>query len=189
MHIMNLTKDFDLEAFSANQISSKLWAAEELELCIEEHNIGPLNMYMLGGWYATLFFILKIRNKVQISECRSFDLDPETCMIANSVNALWEKDGWQFKSYPKDVNELTYPPEVNCVINTSSEHMDVHTWYEEIPKGTLCLIQSNDLEIDEHVNTVNSIRELKSKYPLETYYFAGSKNFETYSRFMIIGVK
>lgn len=181
--------DFNPEAFSAGQISSKLWAAEELELCLDEIGKYPLNIYMLGGWYATLYFILKIRNNLEITECRSFDLDPEVCINANTLNARWESDAWQFKSFPKDVNTIEYPSTVNCVINTSSEHMDSNDWFDNIPAGTLVLIQSNDLEIDEHVNTVQSIRELKAKYPLTKYYFAGSMNLEHYTRFMIIGLK
>jgi len=181
--------EVNTEAFSAGQISSKIWAAEELELCVKENSIGPLNIYMLGGWYATLHFILKIRNNIEITECRSFDLDPEVCATANTINQRWESDAWQFKSFPKDVNLLEYPETVNCVINTSSEHMDSHEWFESIRPGTLCLIQSNDLEIAEHVNIVGSIRELKSKYPLSTVLFAGSKNLDQYTRFMIIGLK
>lgn len=181
--------DLNLEAFSANQIKSKLWAAEELELVVKKNNVGPLNIYMLGGWYALLHFILKIRNNLEIDECRSLDLDPEVCVVANNLNIAWEQPNWSFKSFPQDVNTVTYPESVNCVINTSSEHIDSNEWFDKISAGTLCLIQSNDLKIDEHTNTVQDLRELKQKYPLSEFYFEGTRPFKSYKRFMIIGLK
>jgi hypothetical protein len=177
------------EAFSAGQLKSKIWAARELENCINTNNVGALNVYLLGGWYATLFFILKIRDNIEINTCRSFDLDPEACIVANTINNLWEQKDWQFKSFPKDVNEIDYPSEVNCVINTSAEHMESHDWFENIPAGTICLIQSNNLEIPEHVNTVKTIEGLKTMYPLSELFFEGAKTISSYKRFMIIGKK
>lgn len=180
--------DLNLEAFSANQISSKLWAAEELEKAVNKLEFGSLNIYMLGGWYATLHFILKIRNNIQIDECRSLDIDQVACSIANSLNISWEKD-WKFKAFPEDVNNISYPDNVNCVINTSSEHIDSDEWFDNIKSGTLCLIQSNNLDIEEHTNIVKSARDLGTRYPLTTAIFQGTRPFKTYQRFMIIGIK
>ena len=180
--------ELNLEAFSANQISSKLWAAEELEKTVAKLEYGPLNMYMLGGWYATLHFILKIRNNIKIDECRSLDIDSMACVVANNLNVSWERD-WKFKAFPEDVNNTAYPENVNCIINTSSEHMDSDEWFNNIQPGTLCLIQSNNLDIPEHTNIVKSARELSSRYPLTKTIFQGTRPFKTYQRFMIIGIK
>lgn len=177
------------EAFSASQLTSKLWAAEELEKCVKENNINSLNMYILGGWYALLFFILKVRNNIPIAECRSFDIDQEACMVANTLNITWEQNNWSFRSFPKDVNSLEYPENVNCVINTSSEHIEDNDWFENIPDGVLCLIQSNNLQIPEHVNTVRTIEELMEKYPLSKILYTGTKSIRSYRRFMLIGIK
>lgn len=180
--------DINPEAFSANQIASKTWAAEKLEQCVKDHNLGPLHIYMLGGWYALLFFLLKTRNNIAVNECKSFDIDPVSCTIANTINVSWEKD-WQFRALPQDVNYIDYPDTINCVINTSAEHMDTHDWFENIPDGVLCLIQSNNLIIDEHVNTVESLEKLKLMYPLSSLFYEGTQPFKTYDRFMIIGKK
>lgn len=179
----------ETDAFSLGQIDSKLWAATELEKCVQESNIESLNMYILGGWYALLFFILKIRNNISIAECRSFDLDAEACHIANTINNSWETDNWAFRAIPQDVNTLAYPEATNCVINTSAEHIETIDWYHNIPDGTLCLIQSNNLQIPEHVATVESVDELCSKYPMSTVLFKGENKLPTYTRFMIIGFK
>jgi hypothetical protein len=180
--------DLNLEAFSANQISSKLWAAEELEKVVTKINFGSLNLYMLGGWYALLHFILKTRNNIHVDECRSIDIDPMACNVANSLNVSWERD-WKFKAFPEDANTIQYPEGVNCIINTSSEHMESDQWFENIKPGMLCLIQSNNLDIPEHTNIVASARDLQTKYPLTETLFSGTRPFKTYQRFMSIGIK
>lgn len=181
--------NLELDAFSSGQIKSKLWAAEKLEWCVEEHDTGPLDIYILGGWYSLLYFILKIRNNISIKTCRSFDLDPSACSVANLINNTWETEEWAFRSFPKDINQLDYPLNVNCVINTITEHIKGKDWYDRIPNGTLCLFQSNDLEHKDHVNKVSSIEELQEKFPLSKIYYSGQKHIDTYTRYMIIGKK
>lgn len=181
--------NLELDAFSSGQIQSKLWAAEKLEWCVKEHDIGPLELYVLGGWYSILHFILKTRNNIDIKTCRSFDLDPSACSIANLINNTWELQEWAFRSYPQDINTIDYPLEVNCVINTITEHIKEKDWYDRIPNGTLCLFQSNDLEHKDHINKVSSIEELENKFPLSSVYFSGQKHIDSYTRFMIIGKK
>lgn len=179
----------ETDAFSLGQVDSKLWAAIELEKCVQGNNLGPLNMFILGGWYALLHFILKVRNNIQISECRSIDLDEAACHIANTINNTWESDAWKFKAFPGNVNELSYPSNVNCVINTSAEHIKENAWFNNIPAGTICLIQSNNLQIPEHVATVSSLQELLDKFPFTSVLYKGEHQLPTYTRFMIIGIK
>jgi hypothetical protein len=179
----------ETDAFSLGQIDSKLWAAEKLEECVKEHSLGPLNMYILGGWYALLFFILKIRNNITVSNCRSVDLDSEACHIANILNNTWESKDWQFRAFPDDVNVIAYPDSVNCIINTSAEHIESMEWWERIPVGTVCLIQSNNLDIPEHVATVETLDELVNKFPMAKTLYSGSNALPDYTRFMIIGIK
>jgi hypothetical protein len=179
----------DLDSFSTGQVESKLWAAQQLEECVRQHNIGPLDIYILGGWYALLHFILQVRQQITINSCRSFDLDPSACSMANVINNTWESKDWAFRSFPQDMETVDYPAHINCVINTSTEHIKSNTWFDRIPKGTLCLIQSNDLVHIDHVNNVSSIAELKSKYNLSECYVEDSKIIGTYTRYMIIGKK
>jgi hypothetical protein len=185
---MNLKIDSD--AFSAGQVESKIWAAEELEKVSAHINI--LRISMLGGWYGLFHFILKSRSRQMIEWCRSYDLDAGACSIANVVNNTWDKD-WAFRAIPKDANELTFNDDTNCVVNTSTEHFDSKEWYDNIPEGTLCVFQGNDLIIEDHVNRPKDLDNFKSLWPLQTILFEGTKyfNFETnpYTRYMIIGHK
>lgn len=188
-HTMNLKIDSD--AFSAGQIESKIWAAEELERVSAHTNV--LRISMLGGWYGLLHFILRARGRQEIEWCRSYDLDASACSVANSINNAWEYNNWSFRAIPKDANDIQYTDETNCVINTSTEHFESNNWFDCIPTGTLCLLQGNDLDIEDHVNKPYNLNDFKNKFPLQKILFEGEKkfNFETapYTRYMIIGLK
>ena len=63
-------------------------------------------------------------------------------------------------------------------------------WYEKLKPGTLVAIQTNDFhDIEEHINTVNNVMELKKKYKMSEELFVGIKDLRIYNRFMIIGIK
>ena len=184
----------DADAFSAGQIESKIWAAEQLELVVKELNTGPLRMYVLGGWYSLLHFILSVRKNIDIEYCRSVDLDPIASYNANKINNAWEIKDWKFRAYPFDANNVNYAQEkINCVINTSTEHFDNNSWFENIDKGTLVLLQGNDLVIDDHVSRPDSLEQFVNLYPVTTLEFSGTMNFQfknmSYNRHMIIGIK
>jgi hypothetical protein len=188
MHIMKKTVPLEIDAFSAGQIESKIWAAEELER-VAAHN---LRINILGGWYGLLHFILKVRGHQSIEWCRSYDLDPSACSAANIINNTWEMKEWEFKSYPQDANNIAYT-DANCIINTSTEHFAVNDWFNNITEGTLCLLQGNNLVIEDHVQRPESLEHFKQMFPLEQILFEGQKQFNfiknPYTRYMIIGYK
>ena len=191
MHTMKKTVRLETDAFSAGQIESKIWAAEELEKIAAHIHI--LRITILGGWYGLLHFILKARGRQMIEWCKSYDLDASACTGANAVNSTWEMQDWAFRSYPQDVNNLKYDDGTNCVINTSTEHFSSRSWYNNIHEGMLCVFQGNDLELDDHVNRPRDLEHFKKLWPLSVILFEGEKtfNFETgpYTRYMIIGHK
>jgi hypothetical protein len=186
----------DADAFSAGQIESKIWAAEQLESIVNDLDISPLRMYVLGGWYSLLHFILSIRKNITIEYCRSVDLDPIASYNANKINNSWELQDWKFRAYPFDANKLEYTydtDKINCVVNTSTEHFKSQLWYNLIPNGTLVLLQGNDLIIDDHVSRPESLEHFINKYPVKNLKFSGTMNFQfknmSYNRHMIIGIK
>jgi hypothetical protein len=185
---MSKTVRLETDAFSSGQVESKIWAAEELER-VATHT---LKINILGGWYGLLHFILKIRQQVNIEWCRSYDLDPSACSVANAINNTWEMKEWAFKSYPQDAN-LIVDTTANCIINTSTEHFTSNDWFDFIPKGTLCLFQGNNLIIEDHVQRPENLEHFKTMFPLETILFEGEKYFNfkenSYTRYMIIGNK
>lgn len=186
----------DADAFSAGQIESKIWAAEQLELVVNKLNTGPLRMYVLGGWYSLLHFILSVRKNIDIEYCRSIDLDPIVSYNANKINNAWEIKDWKFRAYPFDANKLEYTydtDKINCAINTSTEHFKSKFWFNLIPKGTLILLQGNDLQIADHVSRPESLKHFISTYQVTNLKFSGTMSFQfknmSYNRHMIIGIK
>tara|TARA_B100000768_G_scaffold178237_1_gene193677 strand:+ start:705 stop:1844 length:1140 start_codon:yes stop_codon:yes gene_type:complete len=78
---------------------------------------------------------------------------------------------------------------INCVINTSCEHMD-NTWYENLPTGTFVVLHQNDyFSNEQHVNCCKDIEDVKSKYPMTEIYYEGELDTNLYNRFMLIGIK
>jgi hypothetical protein len=78
---------------------------------------------------------------------------------------------------------------VNLLINTSCEHMD-NTWFENIPNGTLVVLQTNDyFSNPQHVNCCKDLQAAMEKYPMNTFLYAGELDTYLYNRFMLIGIK
>ena len=184
---MNKTVRLKTDAFSAGQIESKIWAAEELERIAAHIHI--LRISILGGWYGLLHFILKARGRQMIEWCHSYDLDASACSGANIINNTWESQDWKFRATPADANTLRYDDGTNCVINTSTEHFNNQEWFNNIHEGMLCVLQGNDLTIEDHVNCPRDLEHFKEMYPLSVLLFAGEKKFDNYTRYMIIGHK
>lgn len=187
------------DSFSSGQIGSKIWCAEELESACQFYEnqkriTPPYRILMLGGWYGMLNFILRIRNNIPIERVRSIDIDAEVCEVADLINNLWVWQEWQFKSVHNDANEYSYTiDDFNIVINTSTEHMESKQWFNNIPKGTLVVLQSNNMPHDDHCSNHQSWMEFDEEYFLSETYMVNQKEFKypdwSFRRFMKIGIK
>lgn len=188
---MNIDKD----AFSSGQILSKLWLAEQLELSLKKINFQePLRILILGGWYGITNLIFQIRSTLNIEKVRSIDIDQDACEIADLINNSWVWQEWKFKSIHEDVNNFDYSTDnFNVVINTSVEHINSKNWFNNIPKGYLVIMQSNNMDHDDHCRNHRSCEDLLLDFPLAEVYFSGEKLFEypswSFKRYMIIGKK
>ena len=183
------------DAFSVAQMQSKLWLVERLERSLEEYEINETGyrIWILAGWYGLTNLIIRTRNRIRVSEVRSFDVDPFCEHLADAINNLWVFKAWEFKAITQDINTLEYRPTPDIVINSSIEHMRSNDWWERIPSGTFVCLQGSNLIDEDHVNPINSSRELLEKYPLNDLYYEGIKLFtfgdNSFYRSMIIGVK
>lgn len=187
--------DINKNAFSSSQVLSKIWLSEMLESVVEYYNIGdPLRILCLGGWYGVTNFIIRTRNKLNVELFRSVDIDKDACTVADLINKAWEYQEWQFKSLNEDANTVHYTPtDYNTVINTSAEHMDSTQWFDNIPPGTLTIIQSNNMPHEEHCYNHEQLEDLIRDFPLARLLYSGEKLFtypdRSFRRFMIIGEK
>ena len=176
------------DAFSNGQIASKIWLCEEMEQLFGRID----NIFIYGGWYGITAFLLRARNKIIIESIRSFDIDPECQPVADMINENWVFQKWQFKAFTEDCNKLD-PGDVDLVINTSTEHFDSMEWYDRISKGTLLVLQGNNMPHEDHHTTTNSLEEFCNQYNLTDVLYKGQKEFVypdwCFTRYMLIGKK
>ena len=97
----------------------------------------------------------------------------------------WNEKTMTYTNHLKQETE----EQVNMVVNTSCEHMDL-TWYNNLPKGTFVVLQTNDYFTNpQHSNCCKDLEEAKSKYPMQSIMYEGELDTDLYNRFMLIGIK
>jgi len=194
-----------MDAWSRGQITSKIWLINQ---CLElELKLG--RTWILCGWIGTLsYLMLERRDLLAISTVRSFDIDKSCTALADELNRFDVKDSWRFKATTIDVNSLIYTDftyetlrydgsiqplyeSADTIVNTSCDHMGSNNaWWDNIPIGTITVLQNNDWsDNDQHNNTVSSIDEFKNNYPMTELLYAGELDCTLYTRYMLIGRK
>lgn len=189
--------------FSRGQMKSKFWLISELN----KLDVNPKNVVLLGGWYATIAYFL-FYNWDDIEKIRNVEIDNLAVRISDSFNHKHWKQSWKFKGvvsdaetlkwYGKDlhlkiqnvsgktIEEVMTP---DMIINTSCEHMG-NEWFNNLPKGTMVALQTNDyFSNEQHVNCVHDIEEALEKYKFSDVWYSGTLDTGLYNRFMIIGKK
>lgn len=185
---------------SRGQVKSKLWLVTELAKIVE----GSLgNVVFYGGWYNfTAHFIF---DQFEVNKIYSLDVDGDVIepskrfytqeviderFLPKSVNVnkvTWRDDGVWVPA--DDGTEWQLSDQLNLVVNTSCEHMD-GTWYDNLPSGTMVLLQTNDyFDNPQHSNCCKDLEDVKNKYPMQSIMYAGELDTHLYNRFMLIGIK
>ena len=194
---------FDEDCLSRGQLQSKIWLVQELEKISVDLGV----IFLCAGWYGTLATML-FESKLNVEKIRSFDIDEQTETIAEIFNKPWVIDDWKFKPIVQDIHDINFEEhsyvvskdngefEVlwdvpDTIINTSCEHIhNFEEWYAKIPNGKLVVLQCNNYEeIEEHVNTHNSVESFASQTPMETELYNGELDLQHYKRYMRIGFK
>jgi len=185
------------DAWSDGQVKSKMWLCRTLEEIVPRWKKQPV-IWILGGWYGNLAFMLFSRDRLRPERIVSFDLDPKCEDVARAVNNSWDCDG-KFQAVTADCNTLRYEgsaqtgPRPNIIINTSCEHFVGVDWFTTIPTGSFIVMQSTDMDHIEHIAKVTSRAEMEAKYHLTETYFSGELAFsypgKSFKRYMLVGVK
>jgi hypothetical protein len=199
--VNNIT--FDKDCFSRGQLRSKLWLVDE----IKKLDLDLGTVFLCAGWYGTLS-VMMFESGIKIDKIRSFDIDPLTVDVAETFNKPWVMQDWKFKATVEDILDIDY--EKHCysvlrsdktacelndspdtIVNTSCEHLiDFDGWYNKIPVGKLVIIQANNYhEVEEHVNTYNTLKDFSKSAPMTTVLYKGVLELPKYTRFMKIGYK
>ena len=170
--------------FSRTQVLSKIWIGETIAKFYNNFE----NALLIGGWttHHTLFF-----KNIKIKNLFSIDIDSsinKTAYIFNPNVIIDNKD--ILNSFDNNNNILINEKiqDFDLIINTSAEHMTLD-WYNKIKPGTIVLIQSNNMDDQDHINKSIHLGEFLRKYPTSKTFYRGEINFDSYSRFMVFGVK
>jgi len=161
MHIRDLTNEASPDNFegslSRDQLISRLWMSQELNKVAH-----PKSAVVLGSWYGLLPYVLKKFNK--IDKIYAVDILPDVLKVSKKLNP-------DIKHINKDCNLLKYN-NVDCIINPSVNNIEGDRWYNNIPKGKLCLFQTENIE--QSINCPGTLSEMKEKYPLSKYLYSES---------------
>lgn len=184
------------DAWSQVQILSKLWAVEEIEKRPAILKKNPV-IWILGGWYGLLPFLMFSRNHIQPSMVYSFDRDEEANQVAQLVNKTWSFNPLRFYTLTEDCEMMNYErvdvKRPDIIINTSTEHFS-DSWMNNIPKDVIVVAQNTDMKHSDHINCANSVDSFADRFDSSfEIIFKGEKKFSypglEFSRFMIIGRK
>ena len=94
----------------------------------------------------------------------------------------------------RDVNDIEWHEEgwtPDIIVNTSTEHFANDRWFHTISPLVCVVVQGNNQPHDHFTNKVNSLDELRARYPLSKELYADKMDFtypdKQYTRFMLMG--
>jgi len=190
---------------SRGQVKSKLWMVSELAKVVEG-NLGNVAFY--GGWYNFMAYFLF--SQFEVDKVYSLDVDSKVIdpskrlyptqveqerFLPKTVNVSKIKWNNNIATVPTNQTEGEDPGEyweldkINMIVNTSCEHMN-NEWFDNLPSGTLVVLQTNDyFDNPQHSNCCKDLEEAKNKYPMQSVMYEGELDTSLYNRFMLIGIK
>jgi hypothetical protein len=173
-------------SFTPDLVFSKLWLIRELS------NIQPQidTMYILGSWYGNLALLINRYPQVQVRKI--INVETQAKFLRHSKRILDQTGADNVEYMQADANDLDYRqlgPD-GAVVNTSLTDMPGQDWFENIPQGTLVVLQARDHDPGE---PFTGPRDIEQKFPLDQVLYSGSLALRDpeseYHRFMIIGRK
>ena len=171
---------------TTSQLQGKLWLINELQ----KLDLKFTKVCLVGGWFAQLITPLLFDNfKVDI--IHNYDIDEDAQLISYKFNRRYKELG-KYKAIR--TNTLIHPlkEEYDLVINTSCEHMypmkklreynpDLKSWF--------VLQSTNETKFKDHINCVNSTKELAEQGELKQILYEGQLTLDNgMTRFMVIGI-
>ena len=175
-----------LDSSTTSQLQGKLWLINELQ----KLDLKFTKVCLVGGWFAQLITPLLFDNfKVDI--IHNYDIDEDAQLISYKFNRRYKELG-KYKAIR--TNTLIHPlkEEYDLVINTSCEHMYPMKKFRELNpelKSWFVLQSTNETKFDDHINCVNSTKELAEQGELKQILYEGQLTLDNgMTRFMVIGI-
>jgi hypothetical protein len=173
-------------SFTPDLVFSKLWVMRELAKITPDVS----TMYILGSWYGNLALLITRYPMLQVDHVINVETNPE--FLKGSQDLLNQAGAGNVEYMQKDANTLDYRQlgRDGVVVNTSLNDMKGTDWFENIPSGTLVVMQARDQVENEQFA---SPEDIEQKFPLSQVLYSGSLDLEDpeteYTRFMVIGKK
>ena len=173
-------------SFTRDLTASKVWLLTELEQMQQDFT----TMYVLGSWYGNLALYMTLQPRINVDKIVLVEKNPE--FLSNSQRILDRVDADNIEYMLADANRLDYRQlgHSGCVINTSLTDMPGRAWFQNIPAGTLVVLQGRDHDPGQEYH---STQEIVDRFPLSQVLYHGKMQLrdpETeYTRYMVIGRK
>lgn len=173
-------------SFTRDLVFSKLWLMRELARIQPQVS----TMYVLGSWYGNLALFLNRYPMVRVDQIINVETNQERLGVSERM--LDQAGAHNVEHMLKDANQLDYRQlgRDGAVVNTSLIDIKGTDWFENIPPGTLVVMQARDQVDNEQFAGPADIAQM---FPLAQVLYSGSLDLEDpeteYTRFMIIGRK
>jgi hypothetical protein len=173
-------------SFTRDLTTSKVWLMQQLA----QINPSISTVYILGSWFGNLALYMTLDPMLQVKKI--INVETDRSMLDQSERMLDHVGARNVEYMLTDANTLDYRQlgTDGVVINTSLTDMDGTEWFQNIPNGTVVVMQARD-RVDR--KPFYSTDDILQKFPLDQVLYQGSlklKDPETaYNRFMVIGRK
>ena len=171
-------------SFTPDLVFSKYWLMRELDQIQPEISVA----YVLGAWYCNLALYLRRYQHPQVDRIINVETNPEYLRTGREILRAAGASGIEYML--ADANDLDYRQldSNSVVINTSLTDMTGEAWFDNIPAGTLVVLQARDHDPGRQFRSPDDIQ---SAFPLSQVLYSGSLGLQDpeteYSRFMTIG--
>ncbi len=177
-----------LDSATTSQLQGKLWLVNELK----KLDLKFSNVCLVGGWFAQFITPLMFDN-FDINFVHNYEIDIDAKQISYKFNRRYK---WNKKYVCWSTNLMIkkmFPERgaYDLVINTSCEHMYPMKKIRELNPGLkswFVLQSTNEDKFDDHINCVNSTKELAEQGGLKQVLYEGQLTLDNgMTRFMVIG--
>ena len=185
--LVNESSGYSLKgSFTHDLIKSKVWLLTELARIAP--NVGTI--YVLGSWYGNLGVLLALDPVIKYKQLINVETDPKFLQTSERIHNHLGMGNTEYML--KDANDLDYSQLGNggVVVNTSLTDMQGQAWFDNIPAGTLVVMQSRD---NDPGNAAHNTQDIIDRFPLSEIIYDGELKLQdpetTYTRYMVIGIK
>jgi len=185
--LVNESSGYSLSgSFTTDLIKSKVWLLSELARIAPQ--VGTI--YVLGSWYGNLGVLLALDPVIKYKKLINVETNKKFLQASQRIHNHLGMDNTEYML--KDANDLNYRQlgSDGVVINTSLTDMQGQAWFDNIPSGTLVVMQSRD---QDPGNAAHSTQDIIDRFPLSEIIYDGKLDLEDpetkYTRYMVIGIK